>query len=105
MKLFATILLVSAIFAGSSAKIYQECELAVDLVNVGFSRESLKDWVCLIKSESSMNTLAMNPTNSDGSRDWGLFQINDRYWCKGSGPTKNVCGFNCNSELSKCFHI
>jgi hypothetical protein len=31
--------------------------------------------VCLVKSESSGNTAAINYANNDGSTDYGLFQV------------------------------
>lgn len=52
--------------------------------------------VCLVESESSYRTDIVGPPNVDGSRDWGLFQINDRYWCQGQyAGSKNMCGKNC----------
>ena len=102
MKYFLTIFLVAIAIFGCNAKRYEECELAIELVQHGFAKSSLKDWICLIKSESSMDTRAMNPTNSDGSRDYGLFQINDRYWCQTSGtPSSNICGFDCKGEFDQ----
>ena len=99
MKIFVTVLFISAVISGFNAKKYTECELAVELVQHGFPRASINDWVCLVKSESGMDTKLTNIYNKDGSKDWGLFQINDRYWCKGSARSKNVCGFNCKSKF------
>ena len=102
MKFFVAILLVVIAIFGCNAKRYDECELAVELVQHGFAKSSLKDWICLIKSESSMDTRAMNPHNSDGSRDYGLFQINDRYWCQTSGKqSSNGCGLDCSGEMDQ----
>uniref|UniRef100_A0AAR2JFJ0 lysozyme n=1 Tax=Pygocentrus nattereri TaxID=42514 RepID=A0AAR2JFJ0_PYGNA len=36
--------------------------------------------VCLANAESSFNTRITNK-NSDGSTDYGIFQINNRWWC------------------------
>ena len=38
--------------------------------------------LCLVNQESSYRYNIVH-TNSDGSTDYGLFQINSRYWCKG----------------------
>jgi len=35
----------------------------------------LSSEVCLVLSESSGNTAAVGAVNSDGSRDYGLFQV------------------------------
>uniref|UniRef100_A0A8B9FIM0 lysozyme n=1 Tax=Amazona collaria TaxID=241587 RepID=A0A8B9FIM0_9PSIT len=55
----------------------------------------IADWVCLVKHESSYNTKAVN--NNGPSRDYGIFQINSKYWCedgKTSG-SKNACHISC----------
>ncbi|CAL9700940.1 unnamed protein product [Knipowitschia caucasica] len=61
---------------------------------------SLADWVCLIENESGYNTRATNK-NKDGSTDYGLFQINSKYWCLDGGVSRaNGCNINC-QELFK----
>uniref|UniRef100_A0A161MHZ4 lysozyme n=1 Tax=Triatoma infestans TaxID=30076 RepID=A0A161MHZ4_TRIIF len=84
-----TILLL--LFTITSAKVMTECELANTLENAGFSKDKLKDWVCLAKAVSSLNTTAVGGPKSAGSYEYGIFQINDRYWCdknqKGKGCT------------------
>ncbi|CAG0924122.1 unnamed protein product [Notodromas monacha] len=50
--------------------------------------------VCIAKHESTFDTSAINRNYWDGSKDYGLFQINDRYWC--SPPDdQNSCRVNC----------
>ena len=57
--------------------------------------------VCISKYESSYNCDAKN-TNTDGSSDYGLFQINSYYWCSGDPKSKyNECGISC-SSLYNC---
>ena len=37
----------------------------------------------------------------DDSIDYGIFQINSRYWCKAQGrPSNNVCGVRCEDLLT-----
>jgi len=50
--------------------------------------------ICLIYWESRYDTEAVGRLNSDGSLDHGLFQINDRYWCK-EGVIDGACGLDC----------
>merc|ERR1712130_256997 len=40
--------------------------------------------------------------NYDGSYDWGLFQVNDYYWCSGSGQASkyNDCNVSCNNLVN-----
>uniref|UniRef100_A0A224XNR0 lysozyme n=1 Tax=Panstrongylus lignarius TaxID=156445 RepID=A0A224XNR0_9HEMI len=84
-----TILLL--LFTTTSAKVMTECELADTLEKAGFSKDHLRDWVCLAKAVSSLNTTAISGPKTLGSYEYGIFQINDRYWCdknrKGNGCT------------------
>ncbi|XP_029025769.1 lysozyme C-like [Betta splendens] len=99
------ILLVLLLVAVVSAKQYERCEWARYLKNNGIGLAywgySLANWVCLTRHESNFNTDAINH-NTDGSTDYGIFQINSRWWCdKGDGtPTANGCNIKCSSLLS-----
>lgn len=54
--------------------------------------------VCLAKHESNYITGAIN-NNSDGSTDYGIFQINNRWWCSnGSFHSANGCKISCNGK-------
>uniref|UniRef100_A0A7G3A836 lysozyme n=1 Tax=Lutzomyia longipalpis TaxID=7200 RepID=A0A7G3A836_LUTLO len=100
MKFFAFIVFGLALLELSTARRYERCELARELAGYGFPRSQLPDWICLVESESNFDTRAVNHCNTDGSKDWGLFQINDRYWCQGSYPNgHNICGINCETVL------
>ncbi|XP_055062747.1 lysozyme C [Misgurnus anguillicaudatus] len=101
MKVIVFLLLILA----ANAKIFERCELARALKAYGMDVDtgvSLADWVCLTNSESSYNTQAINH-NTDGSTDYGIFQINSRYWCydgRTPGRTSNGCKINCSDLLS-----
>ncbi|KAJ8338904.1 hypothetical protein SKAU_G00356900 [Synaphobranchus kaupii] len=98
MRALVFLLLVAA----ASAKTFSRCELARTLKYAGMDGYygiSLADWVCLSKWESDYNTRATN-RNTDGSTDYGIFQINSRYWCSNGTPTSNACGIPCSALLS-----
>uniref|UniRef100_A0A3Q2QTP6 lysozyme n=1 Tax=Fundulus heteroclitus TaxID=8078 RepID=A0A3Q2QTP6_FUNHE len=58
----------------------------------------LSSGVCLTQHESNFNTRAIN-RNTDGSTDYGIFQINSKWWCSDGGVSRgNGCGIRC-SEL------
>ncbi|XP_052748700.1 lysozyme-like isoform X2 [Galleria mellonella] len=81
-------------------KTFTQCELAIELKTQGFPENQLKDWVCIVEAESSRHTFAIGGPDEDGSFDYGLFQINDRYWCNnGSNPGKG-CNVRCRDLLS-----
>ncbi|XP_070265856.1 lysozyme C-like [Myotis yumanensis] len=86
------------------AKVYERCDLARTLKRLGmdgYSGVSLANWMCLAKWESSYNTRATNNNPGDKSTDYGIFQINSRYWCNdGKTPgAVNACGIPCTDLL------
>ncbi|KAJ8942196.1 hypothetical protein NQ314_010136 [Rhamnusium bicolor] len=56
------------------AKVYTRCGLTRELVNKGFSRTLVGNWVCLIESESGKDT-AKIVNKANGSKGLGLFQV------------------------------
>ncbi|XP_054922196.1 lysozyme-like isoform X2 [Dermacentor andersoni] len=79
-------------------KKFTRCSLSKELARNGIPRGQMANWVCLVNSESGMNTRAMN-RNRDGSVDYGLFQINNRYWCS-PGP-HNQCRVRCKGTAGR----
>ncbi|KAL7847107.1 hypothetical protein SRHO_G00220870 [Serrasalmus rhombeus] len=99
MKIWVFLLLVAV----ASAKVFDRCELARTLKAAGmsgFKNVSLADWVCTAYAESGYNTQATN-RNTDGSTDYGIFQINNRWWCSnGQFPSYNSCRISCSQLLT-----
>ncbi|EPQ14649.1 Lysozyme C, milk isozyme [Myotis brandtii] len=87
-----------------NAKVFSKCELARQLKAHGmdgFHGYSLANWVCMAEHESSFDTRAFNGRNSNGSSDYGIFQINNKWWCKDNKhPSKNACNIMCSSKDS-----
>ncbi|XP_062906293.1 lysozyme C-like [Mobula hypostoma] len=100
-----TLFLLSALLTVVSPRTYRKCELARELRDYGLSGYqgySLEDWVCMVENESSYRTFIVN-TNKGRivSRDYGLFQINSKWWCE-DGQTSishNTCGIQCSDLL------
>ncbi|KAH8339594.1 hypothetical protein KR067_000108 [Drosophila pandora] len=84
------------------ARTMDRCSLAREMSNRGVPRGELARWACIAQHESSYRTGVVGPTNPDGSNDYGLFQINDRYWCQPSSGkfSYNGCRINCNDLLT-----
>ncbi|XP_029940623.1 lysozyme C-like [Salarias fasciatus] len=98
MKSLVFLLLVAV----SSAKVFERCEWARVLKRHGmdgFRGISLADWVCLTQWESHFNTKATN-SNSNGSKDYGIFQINSRFWCRDGSFSHNGCNISCDQLLT-----
>ncbi|XP_057613868.1 lysozyme C-2-like [Chionomys nivalis] len=86
------------------AKVYERCEFARILKSNGmdgYRGVSLADWVCLAQHESNFNTRATNYNSRGQSTDYGIFQINSRYWCNDGKTPKavNACGISCSALL------
>ena len=76
-----------------------ECAVASYLKKAGFPSSSIGTMICIAKYESSFNCKATNK-NTDGSTDYGLFEINSYYWCSGDATSKyNECGTSCQSLM------
>ncbi|XP_007528461.1 lysozyme C [Erinaceus europaeus] len=88
----------------AQGKVWDRCELARYLKKAGmdgYRGVSLANWVCLAKWESDYNTRALNYNPGSRSTDYGIFQINSRYWCNdGKTPRAvNACGIPCSVLL------
>merc|ERR1712141_421794 len=112
MKFGLSIVLLSLATLASAAipeealtKTFQKCDLASQLLAYGgvFTNANIGDWICLTYYESSWKTSAKGGPNYNGSYDYGIFQINDYYWCYASSPSSaskyNDCSVNCSNLL------
>jgi len=68
------------------------------LKNAGFPGGDIPKLVCTALKESSFNPRALNTKNTNGSWDWGLFQLNDRYWCG-----RNGVGGDCRAKCADLY--
>ncbi|XP_037813933.1 lysozyme 1B [Lucilia sericata] len=83
------------------AKTFTRCSLARAMYALGVPKSELARWTCIAKYESHYRTHVVGPANTDGSHDYGIFQINDRYWCKPSNgrSSHNGCNVYCDDLL------
>uniref|UniRef100_A0A1V1FIX5 lysozyme n=1 Tax=Reticulitermes speratus TaxID=60591 RepID=A0A1V1FIX5_9NEOP len=78
----------------SLARVFTPCQLLSELRRQRVPENELATWICIAQRESGLNTAALSRANSDGSRDNGIFQINNRYWCRDNGRGGG-CNLNC----------
>ncbi|XP_032597148.1 lysozyme 1B [Drosophila grimshawi] len=80
------------------------CELAGQLYILDVPKAELGHWLCIADFESRFNTHVIGNGNVDGSRDYGIFQISDRFWCDPPEETPyyafNGCNVNCSALLT-----
>ncbi|KAH0628950.1 hypothetical protein JD844_010615 [Phrynosoma platyrhinos] len=93
--------LLCLFIAINEAKVFSRCELAARLKRGGldgYYGYSLGNWICMAYHESRYNSRAVGRPNWDKSRDYGIFQINSRWWCSnGQGKTANGCKSSCSA--------
>jgi len=95
-KLSMIVFFVASICEG---KEFGRCELALELVNnQGFDKTTIGDWICLAFYSSKFNSESVYE-NVDGSIDYGLFQINDNYWCDEEIGYGAECNIACKKFL------
>ncbi|XP_057670255.1 lysozyme-like [Diorhabda carinulata] len=94
---FSIIVLVS--IAEVDGKIYTKCGLTRELVQLGFSRSLVGNWVCLIESESGKDT-SKQVNKANGGQALGLFQINSKDWCK-YGKAGGKCRIKCENLIDE----
>ncbi|CAD0200022.1 unnamed protein product [Chrysodeixis includens] len=92
-QVFIVVLFSANIFV--EAKRFERCELVHELKKQGFPENKMSDWVCLIEAESGRRTDVIGRVNRNGSRDYGLFQINDNIWCSNSTVPGKNCHVTC----------
>ncbi|XP_061477662.1 lysozyme C-like [Rhineura floridana] len=104
MKALWLLLLLACLLTAGEGTILRRCQLAQDLQQLGldgYAGYSLANWVCMAFHESSYNTAATHYNDYDGSTDFGIFQINSRYWCQyGNEQSSNICGIQCSELLT-----
>ncbi|XP_013117994.1 lysozyme 1-like [Stomoxys calcitrans] len=102
MKVFVVLLAALAMVAPAFGRTMNRCSLAQEMYAMGVPKSELPQWTCIAEHESSYRTHVIGPANWDGSNDYGIFQINDLYWCQPqSGKfSYNECRLGCNSLLT-----
>ncbi|XP_054010278.1 lysozyme-like [Hylaeus anthracinus] len=76
------------------ARILSECEAVHELQRAGVSRTYISTWVCLMQSESGMNTQLVTGPKTASSYSFGVFQINSLKWCS-RGHSGGLCNKRC----------
>ena len=87
-----------AIFATTSSVTIDKCKL-INVFRSEFAEEYVDDWVCIARWESHYNTSAIGTLNWDGSKDLGLFQVSEKWWCEWGKKDKG-CRMDCNGHFT-----
>ncbi|KAM5170713.1 lysozyme C-1-like [Mantella aurantiaca] len=102
MKLLLFLVICLGLYYGSEGKVYTKCDLYKIFKDTGLSEyrgHSAAEWICIAAHESEYNTAAVHDNGS--SKDYGIFQINSKWWCN-NGKTAgavNGCKIDCKKLL------
>uniref|UniRef100_A0A8C3SAW2 Sperm acrosome membrane-associated protein 3 n=1 Tax=Chelydra serpentina TaxID=8475 RepID=A0A8C3SAW2_CHESE len=103
MRALALLPILACLSAGDRGEVLSRCELARRLQRGGldgFLGYSLDNWLCLAFYASRFDTGTVTE-NSDGSADYGIFQINSRRWCSDQrSRTLDLCQTRCRDLLT-----
>lgn len=87
-------LLVVMTITQLEAKILTECEAVYELQKAKIARSLISNWVCLMESESGLNTSLVTGPKTASSYNFGVFQISSMKWCS-RGHTGGICNKRC----------
>uniref|UniRef100_A0A8D2JH31 Glycosyl hydrolases family 22 (GH22) domain-containing protein n=1 Tax=Varanus komodoensis TaxID=61221 RepID=A0A8D2JH31_VARKO len=103
MTLIRLTFLLACLVAAVQAKIFGRCELAHVLKNNGmdnYAGYSLANWICMTFFETGFDTEAVDH-HKDGTKDYGIFHINNGWWCKDEDTmSENLCTMLCSDLLT-----
>ncbi|XP_050668531.1 lysozyme [Leptidea sinapis] len=83
----------------SHKRTFTRCQLSRELLRYNFPRTLIPNWVCLIEHASGRTTDKLTNHNNSYS-SYGLFQINNKDWCK-KGRKGGNCSMKCEDLLNE----
>jgi len=88
------------------AQTLSPCQVATYLRNVGIPEYDVGKLTCASLYESSRNCQAVGTVNPDGSQDYGVLQVNSKYWCSASNGVVTTshpgCHMTCSQVVANC---
>jgi len=90
--------LIAAICLPAEGKIFQKCEAVKELERAKISRSLISNWICLMQSESGMDTKKVTGPKAASSYSYGILQINSAKWCT-RGRVGGICNKRCEDFL------
>ncbi|XP_076241860.1 lysozyme c-1 [Calliopsis andreniformis] len=96
MRLWLTVSILAVLLIDGQvdAKILTECEAVRELQQAQIPRSLISNWICLMQSESGLNTQLVTGPKTASSYSFGIFQINSAKWCS-RGHTGGICNKRC----------
>lgn len=92
------VLIVASCSPQVDGKIYHQCEAEKELERARISRSFISNWICLMQSESGMDTKKVTGPKAGSSYSYGILQINSAKWCT-RGRVGGICKKRCEDFL------
>lgn len=80
-------------------KIVPVCDAVKELERAKISKTLFSNWICLMQSESGMNTALLTGPKTASSYSHGILQINSARWCT-RGRVGGICNKRCEDFLN-----
>lgn len=94
------VLAIVTVRSSVEGKIYTDCEIAKELQRSKMINKSfITNWICLMRSESNMDTTRVTGPKAASSYSFGILQINSAEWCT-RGRTGGKCNKRCEDFLN-----
>ncbi|XP_017893366.1 lysozyme c-1-like [Ceratina calcarata] len=87
-------LLIVLIADQVQGKILAKCDAVKELDKAKVPRSMISNWICLMQSESKMNTSLITGPKTASSYSYGIFQINSLKYCS-RGHSGGLCNKRC----------
>ncbi|XP_032675511.1 lysozyme [Odontomachus brunneus] len=75
-------------------KVMAQCDVVRELMRAKISRSFISNWICLMQSESGLDTRVVKGPKTASSYSYGIFQINSVKWCT-RGRAGGLCNARC----------
>ncbi|KAH8394832.1 hypothetical protein KR222_007607, partial [Zaprionus bogoriensis] len=101
VAILSLLLLQLKLTAGAGGeRVLDRCTLAREMDALGVPRSDLARWVFLAEDSNGFHTDLISKPDVHGVRRWGLFQMNDKNWCKSKfHKSQNICKKDCEKLL------
>ncbi|XP_014474326.1 PREDICTED: lysozyme c-1-like [Dinoponera quadriceps] len=80
-------------------KILSQCDAVRELQRAKISRSMMSNWICLMQSESGLDTSRMTGPKTASSYSFGILQINSLKWCT-RGRVGGLCNARCEDFMN-----
>jgi len=90
--------MIVTVYSSVEGKIFTKCKAVEELQHAKISRSLMSNWICLMQSESGMDSRLVTGPKTASSYSYGILQINSAKWCT-RGRKGGICNKRCEDFL------